>query len=158
MGLMFVDVDDAQRAKLQKLIDSIDAAAQQELEGRMKIMLVGGSDTARNIVKSKLVLDGFYVMQATSVDEVYKILQHERPDAMVLDWQATAFNCPGLFHQIKENHQYDDIIIVVLSTLTDAAVQKEIIGAGADRYMTKMDASPVKLSMTLKKLIEEKKV
>jgi len=157
MGLMFVDIDDSQKAELHKLINSLDAAAQQELEGRMKILLVGGSDTARNINKSKLVLDGFYVMQATSVDEVFRILQKERPDAIVMDWQETEFNMRGLFYQIKEKRQYDDIIIVVLSTLTDATVQKEIIDAGADRYMTKMDASPVKLSMTLKKLIEEKK-
>jgi predicted Zn finger-like uncharacterized protein len=157
MGLMFIDLDDSQIIQLQKLIDSLDEAAQQELEGRMRVLLVGGSDTARNILKSKLVLDGFYVMQATNVPEVHKILQHERPDAIVLDWQAPEFNARGLFYQIKEDHQYDNIVMVVLSALTDAAVQKEIIDAGADRYMAKMDASPVKLSQTLKKLIEEKK-
>ena len=157
MGLMFVDVDDVQRVKLQKLISSLDAESQRELEGRLKILLVGGSDTARNINKSKLVLDGFYVLQATSVGEVNKILQQEKPDAIVMDWQETSFNCRGLFYQIKENRQYDDIGIVVLSTLTDAAVQKEIIDAGADRYMAKMDTNPAKLSMTLKKLLEEKK-
>jgi predicted Zn finger-like uncharacterized protein len=157
MGLMFVDVDDAQRAKLRNLVNSLDAAAQQELEGRMKILLVGGSDTARNIIKSKLVLDGFYVLQATSVGEVNKILQQERPDAIVMDWQESAFNARGLFYQIKEKHQYDDIGIVVLSALTDSSVQKEIMDAGADRYMAKMDTNPAKLSMTLKKLVEEKK-
>ena len=157
MGLMFVDVDDVQRVKLQKLISSLDAESQRELEGRLKILLVGGSDTARNINKSKLVLDGFYVLQATSVGEVNKILQQEKPDAIVMDWQETSFNCRGLFYQIKGNRQYDDIGIVVLSTLTDAAVQKEIIDAGADRYMAKMDTNPAKLSMTLKKLLEEKK-
>jgi predicted Zn finger-like uncharacterized protein len=157
MGLMFVDVDDTQRVKLQKLISSLDAEARQELEGRLKILLVGGSDTARNINKSKLVLDGFYVMQASSVGEVNKILQQERPDAIVMDWQETSFNCRGLFYQIKEKRQYDDIRIVVLSTLTDSSVQKEIIDAGADRYMAKMDTNPAKLSMTLKKLLEENK-
>jgi CheY-like chemotaxis protein len=157
MGLMFIDVDDTQKAKLQKLINSLDAAAQQELEGRMRILLVGGSDTARNINKSKLVLDGFYVMQATSVEAVNKILQQERPDAIVMDWQEASFSCKELFYQIKENRQNDNIVIVVLSTLTDAAVQKEILDAGADRYMAKMDTNPVKLSMTLKKLLEERK-
>ena len=157
MGLMFIDVDETKKAKLQKLIDSLDAAAQQELEGRKKILLVGGSATARNINKSKLVLDGFYVMQGTSVEEVDKILQQERPDAVVMDWQETAFDCKGLFYRIKENRQNDNIVILVLSTLTDAAVQKEILDAGADRYMAKMDTNPAKLSMTLKNLIEERK-
>ena len=156
MGMQFVDLDDKQKAQLDKLINSLDESARKELEGRKRILLVGGSDTARNINKSKLVLDGFYVMQATSVDEVYKILQDETPDAMVLEWQETKFNCKGLLFRIKENSQFDSIIIIVFSALTDADVHREIIDAGADRCMAKMDTNPVKLSQTLSALIEER--
>ena len=156
MGMQFVDLDDSQKAELEKLIDSLDEAARKELEGRKKILLVGGTSTARNINKSKLVLDGFYIMQATSVDEVYKILQDEPPDAMVLEWQETQFNCRGLLLRIKENRQFDSIIIIVLSALTDTHVHNEIIDAGADRSMAKMDTNPVKLSRMLSALIEER--
>lgn len=156
MGMQFVDLDDKQKAQLDKLINSLDESARKELEGRKRILLVGGSDTARNINKSKLVLDGFYVMQATSVDEVYKILQDETPDAMVLEWQETKFNCKGLLFRIKENSQFDSIIIIVFSALTDADVHREIMDAGADRCMAKMDTNPVKLSQTLSALIEER--
>jgi CheY-like chemotaxis protein len=155
MGLQFVDIDDTQKDKLQKLINSLDEAAGKELEGRKIILLAGGSDTARNIIKSKLVLDGFYVLQATNADEVFEILQNETPDAMVLDWQETSFYSKGVLAQIKQTPQYDSVIIIVLAALTDAYAQKEILDAGADRYMAKMDTNPVKLSQTLKQLIEE---
>jgi CheY-like chemotaxis protein len=156
MGMQFVDLNDKQKVQLDKLLNSLDDAARKEHEGRKRILLVGGSDTARNINKSKLVLDGFYVMQATSVDEVYKILQDETPDAMVLEWQETKFNCKGLLFRIKENSQFDSIIIIVFSALTDADVHREIIDAGADRCMAKMDTNPVKLSQTLSALIGER--
>jgi CheY-like chemotaxis protein len=155
MGMEFVNLDDKQKTRLNTLISELDAAA-KELEGRKKILLVGGTDTARNINKSKLVLDGFYVLQATTADEVFQILEEEPPDAMVLEWQETTFYCKGLLAQIKEKSQYDAIIRVVLSALTDTYVQREIIDAGAHRYMAKMNTNPAKLSLTLKNLIDER--
>jgi CheY-like chemotaxis protein len=156
MGMQFIGLDDKQQAQLNKLINELDETAAKELEGRKIILLVGGTDTARNINKSKLVLDGFYVLQATTADEVFKILQEESPDAMVVEWQETKFNCKGLLARIKQNPEYDAIIRIVLSALTDSFVQREILDAGAHRYMAKMDTNPAKLSLALKQLIEER--
>lgn len=155
MGLQFVNIDDTRMDQLMKLINSLDDAAGKELEGRKIILLAGGSDMARNIIKSKLVLDGFYVQQATDADGVFEILQNETPDAMVLDWQETSFYSKELLVQIKQTPQYDNVTIIVLAALTDANVQQEILDAGADRYMAKMQTNPGKLSQTLKQLIEE---
>ncbi len=156
MGLQFRNLDDTQKKKLQKLIKSLDESARKEFLGKKVILLAGGSDTARNINKSKLVLDGFYVLQATNADEVFRILQNETPDAMVLDWQETSFYSKGLLAQIRQTPQYDNVIIIVLAALTDASAQKEILDAGAERYMAKMDTNPAKLSKTLSELIEER--
>jgi len=156
MGLQFVDLDEKQAEQLRKLISELDKAAAKDLEGRKKILLVGGTDTARNINKSKLVLDGFYVMQATTPQEVFKILKEDFPDAIVLEWQETTFNCKGVLATIKEDPQYDAIIRVVLAALTDSLIQKEILDAGAHKYMAKMDTNPAKLSLVLKQLIDER--
>jgi len=156
MGLQFIDVTGKEKMQLKKLIGELDKAAAAEVEGRKKILLVGGTDTARNINKSKLVLDGFYVLQAITADEVFKTLTEEPPDAMVVEWQETRFNCKGLLARIKQNPANDAIIRVVLSALTDSQIQQEIIAAGAHRYMAKMDTNPAKLSNVLKQLIDER--
>jgi CheY-like chemotaxis protein len=156
MGMQFVDLGDRQKQMLDKLIAFLDEAAREEMEGRSVILLAGGSDTARNINKSKLVLDGFYVLQATNADEVFGILKNETPDVMVLDWQETSFYSKGLLAQVRQTPQYDDVIIIVLAALTDAYAQREILDAGAEMYMAKMDTNPVKLSKTLTSLIEKR--
>jgi predicted Zn finger-like uncharacterized protein len=156
MGLMFIEVDAERRAKLKKLVAELDQAAAKEMEGKKKILLVGGSDTARNINKSKLVLDGFYVLQATTADEVFTVLKDEPPDAMVVEWQETKFNCKGLLARINQNQEYNAIIKVVLSALTDSQVQRDILDSGAHKYLAKMDTNPAKLSNILKQLIAER--
>ena len=75
---------------------------------------------------------------------------------MVLDWQETSFYSKGLLAQIRQTPQYDNVIIIVLAALTDSFAQKEILDAGAERYMAKMDTNPAKLSKTLSELIEER--
>jgi len=156
MGLQFVALDAKQSEQLKKLITELSKTAAKDLEDRRTILLVGGTDTARNIIKSKLVLDGFYVLQASTFEEVFKIFKEDLPDAMVLDWQEATFNSKGLLARIKEDPQNDAIIRVVLSALTDSYIQKEILEAGAHRYMAKMDTTPAKLSQVLKQLIDER--
>lgn len=156
MGLEFVDLDNKQKAQLHKLISELDQAATKDLAGRKKILLVGGTDTARNIIKSKLVLDGFYVMQAITPEEVFTILDNEPPHAMIMDWQEPKFNCKGLIARIKEKPRYEAIIRLVFSALTDASVQREILDAGAHRCLAKMDTNPARLSLVLKQLINER--
>lgn len=156
MGMQFVDLDDKQKAQLDKLINSLDEVVRNERDGRKRILLVGGSDTARNINKSKLVLDGFYVMQAITPEEVFTILDNEPPHAMIMDWQEPKFNCKGLIARIKEKPRYEAIIRLVFSALTDASVQREILDAGAHRCLAKMDTNPARLSLVLKQLINER--
>lgn len=156
MGLMFVEVDEKRKSQLKKLVAELDEAAAKEFEGRKKILLIGGSDTARNINKSKLVLDGFYVLQATTADEVFRVLQEEPPDALIVEWQEVKFNCKGLLARINQKPENDRVIKVVLSALTDSQVQREILDSGANKYLAKMDTNPAKLSNVLKQLIEER--
>ena len=63
----------------------------------------------------------------------------------------------GLLNKIKADRQFDSVIIIVFSALTDADVHRDILDAGADRCMAKMDTNPVKLSQALSALIEERK-
>jgi len=156
MGLQFIELENEQKVQLKKLISELDQAAAQETEGRKTVLLVGGTDTARNINKSKLVLEGFYVLQATTADEVFRILKEQPPDAMVLEWQETKFNCKGLLARITDVPEYETIIRIVLSALTDSQIQKEILHAGAHRYMAKMDTNPAKLALVIKQLISER--
>ncbi len=156
MGLQFLKLNENQKMQLSKLIRDLDEEASKELDDRKRILLVGGTDTARNINKSKLVLEGFYVLQATTPEEVFTILNNETPDAMVLEWQEPQFNCKGLLARIKEHPEYDAVIRVVLATLTDSSVQREILAAGAHRCMAKMDTNPAKLAIILKQMIDER--
>ena len=127
MGMMFVDLDDTTVMELEKFVAELAEKETDELEGRKKVLLTGGTETTRNINKSKLVLDGFYVQLATSADEIFKILDRQKMDAMVLDWQDTEYNCKEILTKIRENPAYEKIIRVVLSALTDTEIQREII-------------------------------
>lgn len=156
MGMEFIDLDDSTALKLEKLIGELGETATNEQGGRKTVLLTGGTETTRNINKSKLVLDGFYVLLATTAAEIFEILGRETVDAMVLDWQDTGYNCKEVLTKIRETPAYEKTIRVVLSVLTDSEVQQEIMDAGAHRCMVRMETNPVKLSHALSQLITER--
>ena len=73
---------------------------------------------------------------------------------MLLDWQESDLQPKEMLGRIRQLPQYDNIIIVVQAALTDLLIQKEILDAGADRYLAKMDTNPAKLSQIFKQLIK----
>ena len=153
MGLMFVDLDANTVMQLEKLVIELDEAAAKELEGRKKILLAGGTETFRNINKSKLVLDGFYVLQATTADEIFAILDREAVDAIVLEWQDAGYNGKEVLAKITATPAWEQVVRVVLAVLTDSEVQREISAAGGHSCMAKMNANPAKLSQELSRLL-----
>lgn len=155
MGLRFVGLTPAQRNLLQSYLTnelSVEDARSPE-QKKTVVLLAGGSETARRIMKSKLVLEGFAVIEAMSFAEILKKLNVQIPDIIVIDWQEKAVEGAELLNRLKKHAQWKKMMKVVLSAVSDKAMQQKIMEAGADEFLAKMDTPPVRLADHLKKFI-----
>ncbi|OGQ94292.1 MAG: hypothetical protein A2521_14075 [Deltaproteobacteria bacterium RIFOXYD12_FULL_57_12] len=155
MGLKFVGLTQAQRSHLQSYLTnelSVEAARSPE-QKKTVVLLAGGSETARRIMKSKLVLEGFAVIEAMSIVEILKKMNVQVPDIIVIDWQEKAVEGVELLNRLKKHAQWKKMMKVVLSAVSDKAMQQKIMEAGADEFLAKMDTPPARLSDHLKKFI-----
>lgn len=153
MGLQFADIPDDKRSQLQKYIEVLDAEATTALDDRKIILLAGGSDTARRISKSKLVLEGYYVIEATSDKEVIDSFNNQVPDVIVIDWQDGKINGEDVLATVKKNDRWKKAIAVVQSGVSDREMQQRVLAAGADIFLAKMDTPPIKLAAKLKECL-----
>ena len=156
MGLQFVDLSDDTRVQLKKYIGVQDAEAYSNLEERKTILLAGGSDTARRISKSKLVLEGFYVVEATTDKEIFDSFEIQVPDVIVIDWQDEVINGMFTLNKVKKNAQWKKVITIVLSGVSDKEMKQKVLDAGADIFLAKMDTPPAKLADKLMECLEMK--
>lgn len=150
MGLKFKDLGQEQKRELRRIVEELEKKKQEKSMGEKTVLLAGGSNTSRRINRSKLLLEGFNVFEAKTHVETLDMIQEQNPQVIVLDWQETEIEGAALLSKIRQSPQSDDISIVVLSALTDSAVQEEILAAGADLCLAKMETNPAKLSQTLK--------
>ncbi len=104
----------------------------------MKILIADDSSTFRKMLKSKLELWNYDVIEASNGDQAWEILQDERhPRLALLDWVMPGKDglqiCRELVQQDQKKYIYK--ILLTSKSLEEDIVQG--LEAGADDYLTK---------------------
>lgn len=154
MGLQFCNMPANDRKRLQDFFKSemTDAQAAAQ-ENKKRVLLVGGNETARRIAKSKLVLEGFLVLEASTLAETLKKIVDPPPDVVIIDWQDKAIDGLELLAKIKEDPRCCNTIKIVLTAVSNQAMREKISKGGADECLAKMDTPPVKLAERIKEIV-----
>lgn len=120
----------------------------------MKIMLVDDSRTIRNIQKNVLAQLGHTdVLEAADGVQALELLQKDRPDLMLVDWNMP--NMDGLT-LVKTVREKDKQLPLIMCT-TEAEKQRviEALKAGVNNYVVKpftADTLAEKISQTMAKV------
>ncbi|MCF6290581.1 MAG: zinc-ribbon domain-containing protein [Desulfobacterales bacterium] len=152
MGLQFVDLSPEQLARLRKYFAELSANDAAAMEKRKTVLLAGGSEMARRITKGNLMLEGYAVFEAMDTKEVMRKISSQIPDIIVIDWQEKALDGADLLARLQRSPKWRRIAKVVVSAVTDKALQQRVMAAGADRFLAKMDTPPVKLAERIKEI------
>lgn len=152
MGLEFVNLTDEQKNGIKTLLAVI--ASKKAVSSKKRILVVDGNDLARRMNKSRLILDGFAVLEAKDGIEALKILQAEQLDLVVLDLYMEPMDGFKLTTFIRQMHQHKDIPVIVFSARSTPDVIEQAMNAGATLFLVKMTTSPIKLSENVKSLLK----
>lgn len=154
MGIMFLDLDPGQKEEIESFVDSrvkISSAS-----ARKKVMLVEDQETSRRMNKSKLMLDGFSVVEAKDGIEALDLLAKDKIDLMVLDLYMERLDGYKVLSIMRESPQWQDIPVLVLSARSSSDEVDKAITAGATEFLMKMTTSPVKLSQRINAYLRNK--
>ena len=144
VGLTFVDLEESQRSAIRSFVE--EHFTESVASRKKKILLVEDSDTNRRMNKSRLVQDGYFVIEACDGVEAIAKLDKCLPDLVVLDLYMEGMNGFKVLSFMKGNSVMKHIPVVVLS---GRGLQSEIdraMALGAEGFLVKMITSPAKLS------------
>lgn len=153
MGLQFVVLDAGQKALIKAFIDS--ASVQPREIKKKTVLLVDDNESIRRMNKSRLVLDGFVVLEAPDGIEALKILEGTPVDIVVLDLYMEKMDGFKLIPLIKQMPLLENIPIVVLSARSNPEEVQRALSSGASEFFPKMMTSPLKLSEKLKAIFKK---
>lgn len=102
----------------------------------MKILLVDGSRTIRNIQKNTLSSMGHSeVLEAADGVEALSIVQAEHPDLVLVDWNMPKMDGTTLVRKIREMDK--TLPLIMVTTEAEKARVMEALKAGVNSYVVK---------------------
>jgi len=152
MGLKFIDIKPEQREDIVAFME--ESASLKALPSKKKILLVDDTDTTRRMNKSKLVLEGYTVIEAKDGLEAIEAMNKESFDLIVLDLYMERMDGFKVLSLMRQNPQLENIPVVVLSARSGTADVDRAMAAGASTFLPKMMTSPAKLAEKIKEILK----
>ncbi len=102
----------------------------------MKILLVDDSRTIRNIQKNTLSSMGHTdVLEAADGLEALSVLEGDRPDLMLVDWNMPKMDGITLVRKVRETDK--SLPIIMVTTEAEKTRVMEALKAGVNNYVVK---------------------
>lgn len=102
----------------------------------IKVVIVDDSDFSRSIIRKMLTEEGIEIVgEANGAEAALQVIKAKKPNIVITDIVMPEISGIELTERITQN--YDDISVIVVSSLSQEHVVLEAIGAGASDFIAK---------------------
>ncbi len=118
----------------------------------MKILVADDARTVRRLVSTRLIADGFEVIEAEDGEQALALARSEQPAAVVLDKVMPKVDGFEVVRQLRQQEATREVPIIML---TERSGEDDVLGGlglGVEEYMPK-PFSPRELSARLQRLL-----
>ena len=156
---------DGRVSLILNISDLIESAQYQTLKGRKirtmetkedakkSILVVEDSVTTRTLEVSILESAGYEVVSAADGQDAYAILANQGFDLIVTDIQMPYMDGFTFTKKVKSDQKYQNIPVILLTSLESPAEKKRGVEVGADAYIVKSSFDQNNLLDTITRLL-----
>lgn len=101
------------------------------------VLVVEDDPTCALVVKRRLELEDFRVLEAGDGREGLRMAREHQPDVIISDWMMPHMDGPSLCEAIREDRVLASSYIIILSNRTERSERIEGLQRGADDYLAK---------------------
>ena len=125
-------------------------------EKKYTILIVDDSTTTRAIERFILRGAGYDVVEAVEGVDALEKLKKIKVDLIIADLKMPNMDGKVLFNNLKRIGKYENIPVVIVSSVENKNVQNEILAAAARAYIEKSSFERGTLLQVLKEILAEK--
>lgn len=156
LGVMFAGLLPDERGKLRGfLIELEERPYVSEKIPMRKILIIDDSESARRIYKNNLIMEGFFVIEASSGMDGIKRLREGIPDLIVLDLIMEDMDGYKFLQLIRVNPEWERIPVLVLSGRMTTTEIDRAVALGISDYLVKATTTPKRLAEKVKEILEK---
>jgi CheY-like chemotaxis protein len=117
-----------------------------------KILVCDNEEVMRELVRATLNHGEYELVEARDGDEALEVARRERPDLILLDMMMPGRTGLEVAVELREDDEFADTPIVMLTARTQAGDRAAAVAAGATRFLAK-PFSPLELIMLVEELL-----
>lgn len=123
------------------------------MDNKSKIAIIDDDPNIIEIYGKKLEDEDFTIVSATDGEAGIKLVQQEKPDAILLDIMMPGKNGVEVLHELQSNSETTKIPVIILSNVSDEEVIKKVGSYTTHFYVVKALATPEKISNLVKESV-----
>lgn len=121
----------------------------------IKILLAEDDIQLVDMYSRKFELDGYDTTIAEDGQKAIDILKDGYvPDVAILDVMMPMVTGLEVLKHIKDQKELEDVIVIMLTNLSDEKTAEKIYELGATEYLVKAELTPLEVSTKVKELIK----
>lgn len=120
------------------------------------VLIVDDEPALLDIYSTKLLMDGYQVLTAKNGNEGFEVAINSSPDIVLLDVLMPGKDGFEVLRDLRANPKTKTLPIIVLSNLGQEYEVKRGMALGADKFLTKADLTPGKVSEAVKSTLDGK--
>jgi two-component system, OmpR family, phosphate regulon response regulator PhoB len=101
-----------------------------------KVLIVDDDPMVRQLTRMALA-EQYSCLEAADAESAYALLDHEKPDLIVLDWVLPGLSGPNFFKRLQRDRELAKIPVIIVSARGEEQVKKTATELGAAGYLPK---------------------
>jgi adenylate cyclase len=102
-----------------------------------RILIVDDNETNRDILKTRLTVHGYDLLQAGDGEEALAVVKEHRPDLVLLDVMMPKLDGIEVCRRLKADPELPFMAVILVTARADSRDVVAGLEAGADEYLTK---------------------
>lgn len=119
------------------------------------VLVVEDTELLRRIYADALEHEGYRVLTAANGLEALALLQHERPDVILLDLVMPQMGGIEVLRDLRADPRFERIPVLILSNLGQEEDLQRALALGATDYMIKNEVRPADISLRIAAALRE---
>jgi len=157
MGLKFMALTSELKKKLKLLLRNLDTGTVDfSKKTKPEVLIIDHNQSTRRINKSKLSMEGFFVLEASDGSEALRTLRDRTPDVIVCDVMIEGMDGIKLLGMIRSTPEWKNIPVIMMSRASSADMIDRVYEAGADELLVKSTTTPAKLAEHVSGILQKR--
>lgn len=154
LGLMFTEMDEPRKTEMREILKMAETANSLKKK-KHTVLMVEDSSSVRKLNKTRLIGEGYRVLEAADGMDALRVLSTEKPNVVLLDLHMEKMDGYKVLAFLKQSEKLRDIPVIVFSSKFSSEEREKVYDAGAADFLPKMTTPPNKLLGIIKNLLED---